>query len=288
MMPGKSRREPNWRGFSVSLAMLLLAPIVAGLLIAFAYPVGKLLSVSLFNPTFSIEQYTRVFSASLYSTIILRTFRIAGAVTVIALFLAYPVALMMSRLSGIRLMAMAACVMVPLWTSVLVRSYAWIIILQRNGIVNQFLQSVGLTKAPLDLLYNEFAVLVAMVHVLLPYMVLPIWAALRTIPADLPKAAAILGANRASVFRAIVLPLSLPGVFSGILMVFILSLGFYITPALVGGADTLMIATLIGQQTTELLNWPFAGALAAVLLLATLIMVGAFSRFMNISKQAAS
>lgn len=280
--------QPDWRGFSVPLSLLLAGPLVIGLCVAFLLPVGRLLAVSVWNPDFSLAAFIRIAETPLYLRILGRTLMLGTTVTVLTLVLAYPVAFLMARLSGWRLVLAAACVMVPLWTSVLVRSYAWIIILQRNGLLNSLLQSLGLIDGPLPLLYNELAVAIAMTHVLLPYMILPIWAALRTIPRDLPLAAQSLGAGPVRVFLLVVLPLSLPGVASGVLMVFILSLGFYVTPALVGGPETLMIATLIGQQITELLDWPFAGALAALLLGITLLLVAVFNRFLGLDKKAAS
>lgn len=280
--------QPDWRGFPAPLALLLLAPLLIGLGIAFIVPVGRLMQVSLWNPDFTLVEFARIAETPLYLRILARTLLLGGAVTLLTLLLAYPVAFLMARLAGWRLAIAAACVMVPLWTSVLVRSYAWIVILQRNGLLNSMLKSAGLISEPLPLLYNELSVVIAMTHVLLPYMILPIWAALRTIPRDLPMAARSLGADGIRTFFLVILPLSLPGVASGVLMVFILSLGFYVTPALVGGPETLMIATLIGQQTTELLNWPFAGALAALLLGITLLLVAVFNRFLGLDKKAAS
>ena len=202
--------------------------------------------------------------------------------TVASLVLGYPVALVMSRLTGTAAMIVAACVLIPLWTSVLVRSYAWIVLLQRTGIVNTLLQTLGVTSGPLPLLYSDGAVMIAMTHVLLPYAILPIYAALKSIPPELERAALNLGASEFGSFRAVTLPLSLPGVYAGVVMVFILSLGFYVTPALVGGPHNLTIATLIGQQVTEVLNWPFAGALAGVLLVLTLALVGLFRRLLQV------
>lgn len=273
-------------GLPTPLGSLLLAPMLIGLGVAFILPVGSLLAVSLWNPHFGIAEFLRIGETPLYLRILGRTFALAALVTALTLIMAYPVAYLMARLTGWRLAAAVAAVMVPLWTSVLVRGYAWIIILQRTGLLNSMLKSLGLIDQPLPLLYNQFSVVVAMTHVLLPYMILPIWSALRTIPPDLPRAAESLGANPLRVFRFVILPLSLPGVASGTLMVFILSIGFYVIPALVGGPQTLMIATLIGQQTTELLNWPFAGALAAVLLGATLVLVAVFNRFLGLDRKA--
>jgi mannopine transport system permease protein len=190
----------------------------------------------------------------------------------------------MARLKRCWAMLVMACVLVPLWTSILIRSYAWIVLLQRRGVVNSLLMDLGVTEQPLRLIYTEFAVLLAMTHVLLPFMILPVYGALSTIPADLPRAALNLGASRFAVFWRITLPLSLPGVFAGALMTFILALGFYITPALVGGPSTLMMATLIGQQTTDLLNWPFAGALSAILLLVTIALAVAFRHLVALNR----
>jgi mannopine transport system permease protein len=196
------------------------------------------------------------------------------------------VALVMSRQGGRAALLVAACVLIPLWTSVLVRSYAWIVLLQRTGIVNNTLLSWGLIDQPLRLIYTEGAVIVAMTHVLLPYMILPIFSSLRSIPPELDRAARNLGAGPWTSFTTVTLPLSLPGVYAGAIMVFILSLDFYVTPVLVGGPQNLTIATLIGQQTTDLLNWPFAGALAGLLLAVTLGLVAVFRRILSFGKAA--
>ncbi|TIN32504.1 MAG: ABC transporter permease [Mesorhizobium sp.] len=266
------------RNFSPLLSLTLIAPLVLLLAFSFLYPVGRLLVGSLFAPEFSVERYARLFAEPLYLRILWRTFEIAFVVMLASMVFGYPVALAMAKLKGRSAAIVAACVLIPLWTSALVRSYAWIVLLQRTGVVNTALQEVGIAAAPLQLIYTEGAVIMAMTHVLLPYMILPIYTALRTIPDDLGRAARNLGAGGWTVFLRVTLPLSLPGVFAGALMTFILSLGFYVTPALIGGPNTLMMATLIGQQATELLDWPFAGALSAVLLAATLLLVAVFRK----------
>ena len=260
----------------------LLLPLLGLMVAAFAAPIGKLLWGSVFAPDATSAHYLRVFDEPIYLRIFLRTIRTAAIVTAAALLLGYPVALVMSRLAGTAATIVAACVLIPLWTSVLVRSYAWIVLLQRNGTVNSLLQAMGITAGPLPLLYSDGAVMIAMTHVLLPYMILPTYAALKSIPPELERAALNLGASAFGSFRAVTLPLSLPGVYAGMVMVFILSLGFYVTPALVGGPRNLTIATLIGQQVTEVLNWPFAGALAGVLLVLTLALVALFRRFLQL------
>lgn len=272
------------REYGPTLSFLLVAPLLTLLCSGFLYPVGRLFWGSIFAPEPTLKHYFRILQEPLYFLVLWRTFEIAFIVTVLALLLGYPVALALARVSGRAAMLIGACVLVPLWTSVLVRSYAWIVLLQRNGVINSTLHDAGLIETPLQLLYTQGAVIVAMTQVLLPFMILPIYSVVRGIPDDLTKAARNLGAGRLQAFIRITLPLSLPGVAAGVLITFILSLGFYITPALVGGPRTLMMSTLIGQQTTELLNWPFAGALSAVLLLATLLLVIVFRRALALNK----
>ena len=272
------------RRYSAALSLALIAPWLLLLLLCFLYPVGRLLAGSVFDPGFTLAHYQRIFDQPLYLNILWRTLQIAFFVTLGAFLLGYPVAFAMARLRGHWTLIVAACVLIPLWTSILVRSYAWIVILQRRGVVNTLLTDLGILAQPIKLLYTEAAVIVAMTHVLLPFMILPIFSVLRTVPEELPRAAFNLGAGRTTVFFRVILPLSLPGVFAGALMTFILALGFYITPALIGGPQTLMMATLIGQQTTGFLNWPFAGALSAVLLVVTLALAIAFRRALAFNK----
>jgi ABC-type spermidine/putrescine transport system permease subunit I len=175
-------------------------------------------------------------------------------------------------------------VLLPFWTSILVRSYSWIVLFQSQGIINKFLLSTHIIREPLNLLHNEFAVTVGMVHILLPFMILPIYSVLKNIDPNLIRAARNLGANNFWVFVLVVFPLSLPGVGAGGMFVFILSLGFYITPALLGGPRTLMISTLIDQQINRLMNWEFSGAIAVILLLATIIMIVIFNKIVGLEK----
>lgn len=279
------RQAPAGR-ISPLASFLLLLPLIVLLAGVFFFPLTKLLANSLWDPEFTLGHYARLVTEPLYVKIFGRTLWIALIVSLFALLLGYPVALVMARLRGWRANLVAACVLIPLWTSVLVRSYAWVVLLQRNGLINSWLQGLGLTDQPLQMIYTEGAVLLAMTHVLLPFMVLPIYSALRNISPDLSKAAANLGAGSWRTFAHVILPLSLPGVIAGVLMVFILSLGFYITPALVGGPRTLMFATLIGQQMTELLNWQFASALSMVLMLVTLALVVGFRRTLKLDRVA--
>jgi ABC-type spermidine/putrescine transport system permease subunit I len=269
---------------SPRLSLTLLAPMLllwAGL---FVYPLLRLLPESLFAPGFTLEHYRRFFTAPLYVSVLWRTLRIATLTTAICLALGYPTAYFLSRLSPRWTKVLLVFVVLPLWTSVIVRVYAWMALFQTNGLVNRVLLDLGLVAEPLKIMYREGAVLVGMVHVLLPFMILPIYSVLRGLDPRLVTAAQNLGANGWQVFRRIVLPLSLPGAVTGTMFVFILSLGFYITPALLGGPRVLMVATIIDQQVNEMLNWPFAAAMATVLLVLTLGLVALFTRFVGLEK----
>lgn len=280
--PFERRRGELSRG----LSLVLLAPVVVLLGWSFFLPIARLLLTSFTEPALGIGNYVRVLTEPLYLRVLARTVWIGVGCALLSLAVGYPVAMLMAR--GGRLGRLAAiCVLVPLWTSVLVRSYAWIVLLERNGIVNQVLRQAGLTIQPLRLLYNDGAVFVAMTHVLLPFMILPIANALKNTSPDLPRAAANLGAGPIRVFWAVTFPLSLPGVFAGCLIVFVTSLGFYITPALLGGPQTLMIATLIGQQALDTLDWPFAGALSLVLLSMSLGITVGFRRLLRLDRVTA-
>lgn len=284
--PAVSKAASSGGTLPNALALALLLPLILLLAGAFVTPILVLIFESLFAPDLTFEHYAKGLTQPLYLGVLMRTIRTACVVTAMCFLLGYPVALVMSRQKGRRVIYLAACVLIPLWTSVLVRSYAWIVLLQRKGIVNTALMDAGIISEPLKLLYTDAAVMLAMTHVLLPYMILPIYSALSAIPPELDRAARNLGAGPVSSFFRVVFPNSLPGVYAGTIIVFILALGFYVTPALVGGPQNMTIATLIAQQTTELLNWPFAGALAGILLAATLGLVSVFGRFLRIGKGA--
>ncbi|AWM28165.1 ABC transporter permease [Sinorhizobium fredii] len=280
--PHSSARSTSARFYSPSASLGLAAPLLAALVAGFLYPVVRLVALSFSGGTF--DHYRRIFSEPLHLGVLLSTIEVALVVTIASLVLGFPVAYLMARLSHGLAVVVAACVFIPLWTSVLNRSYAWVVLLQRNGIVNQLLLEIGVTDGPLKLIYTQGAVILAMTHVLMPFMILPIYSALCALPPDYIRAARNLGAGPVRAFVAVTLPLSLPGVFAGNVMCFVLALGFYITPALVGGPGSMLMATLIGQQTAVLLDWPFAAALSTVLLAVTLLFVLLFRRSLSLSK----
>jgi putative spermidine/putrescine transport system permease protein len=255
----------------------LLLPLLVFLTAFYAYPVAAMMFRSIAEPEWTLDNFRKIFDSSVFLYVLWLTFRVALVVTVISLLLGFPVAYLLARMERARSNLLMMLVLLPFWTSILVRTYAWMVLLGRQGIVNQFLLWLGVIDDPLRLLNTTFAVYVAMVHILLPFMILPLYSVIRGIDGNLLRAAEGLGANPLGVFRQVVLPLSLPGIAAGCLLVFILALGFFITPALVGGPRDLMIAVLI-QQQVELFNWPFASALAVLLLAAALLAFAGFAR----------
>ena len=250
-------------------ALALTLPALLLLFGLFVLPLGRLFALSFAGG--SLEWYAKALTGGLYTTILLRTFEIAAIVTLCCLVIGYPVAFLLATTTPAWRAIGFAFVMLPLWTSVLVRTYAWMVLLGRNGIINRLLIDSGLTEQPLAMLNSKMAVVLGMVHVMLPFMILPIYSAVTRIDPDLPKAARGLGASTLRVATSIYLPLTLRGIVAGVTLVFVVSLGFYITPALLGGGKVLMFAMVIEQQVREFLAWNFAGALSVILLAVTLL-----------------
>lgn len=216
---------------------------------------------------------------AVFSKILLRTFEISAVVTVICLLLAYPLAYWLSILPDRKANVLMILVLVPFWTSILVRVAAWIVLLQREGLVNSALVGMGLIEEPLALLFNRTGVIIAMVHILLPFMILPLYSVMKSVPATYLRAAISLGSPPLAAFFRVYVPQTWAGVGAGALLVFILSIGYYVTPALLGGADDQMLSYYIAQYTNVDINWGMACALGAVLLTATLVLYAVYRRF---------
>ncbi len=216
--------------------------------------------------SFTLAHLLRVVDDEVYHDAFLITFRTAAVTTVACVMLGYPLAYLMATAGARARVLLFTAVMIPFWTSVLARSLAWVIILGRRGVVNQWLMSSGIVDQPLPLLFNSFGVQIGMVHVLLPFMILPIWSVLARLDPALPLAARSLGATRGRAFLYVVLPHSLPGLAAGVTLVFMLAVGFYITPALLGGPNDLTIVSLIEMVVRDLLDWSFGAALSLTLL----------------------
>jgi spermidine/putrescine transport system permease protein len=218
----------------------------------------------------NIQNYLRFFD-SLYLRIFARSVYIALATTLLCLLLGYPLAFLIARRTPRVRNTLLILLMVPFWTNFLVRTYAWILILRGEGLINLVLQSLGLIQAPLPLLYNDGAIIVGLVYGWLPDMVLPCYAAVERLDFSLIEAAQDLYANNVKAFLRVVLPLTAPGIVAGSILVFIPSLGAYVTPDLLGGAKSMMIGNLIHQQFLSVRDWPFGGAVSFVLMATMLV-----------------
>ena len=212
-----------------------------------------------------------------------RTFGVSAVVTLVCLVLAYPVAYLLSTVPARIGNLLMILVLLPFWTSVLVRTTAWMVLLQREGIVNGILRGAGVISEPLQLIHNRTGVYIAMTYVLLPFMVLPLYGVMKGVSPLAVRAALSLGASPFAAFRRVYLPQTLPGITAGCLLVFILAIGYYITPALVGGADDQLISYFIAFYTNQTLNWGMAAALGLVLLAVTLILYGVYAKLAGTS-----
>lgn len=276
--------RPDGRHMSKAGVLLLMLPFFSLIFIIFLWPLLNLLSLSVLEPEPTLEHYRRAWENPVYAKVLFRTLGIAFWVSLASLALAFPVAWVMTQSRGPKLALITACILLPFWSSVLVRTAAWAVLLQRNGLVNEAVQAIGLTDAPLRLLYTKGAVVIAMTHVLMPFMVLPIYGALRNIPPDYGRAAAICGANVMRSFANVTLPLAMPGIVAGFILVFLTALGYFITPSLLGSPQEMMIATLISQQIREQLDWPFAAALVGVLTIVVTAITLVFAKLFRFDR----
>lgn len=218
---------------------------------------------------------------AIYREVLWRTFTTSAVVTIACLALGFPVAYLIAGLPTSRAGPLLALVLLPFWTPILVRTAAWVVLLQNEGLVNAALVALGVLEQPVQLVYNRVGVYVAMTHVLLPFMILPLYSVMRSIPPAYMRAALSLGARPAEAFLRVYLPQAMPGVAAGSLLTFILAIGYYITPALIGGAGDQMIAYFIAFNVTDTGNWGLAAALGAVLLAATLVLYVLYARLVG-------
>jgi putative spermidine/putrescine transport system permease protein len=225
--------------------------------------------------------------ASANRLILIRTFVTAAIVTIACIAIGLPFAMVAASVQGRRRQLLLGAVLLPLWTSLLVRTAAWYIVLQDNGLINATLKALGVISDPIPLMFNRLGVVIAMTHVLLPFMVLPIFSVLIAIPRNLMPAAASLGAHPLRAFLHVLLPLAMRGVVSGSLLVFMAALGYYITPALIGGANDQMISSVIAYYATAAANWSMAGALGLVLLAMTILLYAVYIRLASEEEQRA-
>ncbi|MFH1930524.1 MAG: ABC transporter permease [Pseudomonadota bacterium] len=260
--------------------LFLVLPALLFLLTIYVYPLAKMILMSLFDPDFTLKHYQEFISTSVYIKVFYNTIKISFFSTLICLFVGYPVSFLLASVSPKTRGLMIIFVIIPFWISLLVRNYAWMVLLGRNGIFNSMLLKLGLISSPLKLMYNAFGMYVGMVHILLPYMIFPMFAVMSGIDWDLIRASRSLGANAFQTFIRVYLPLSMKGISAGCLIVFILAIGFFITPALLGGLKEIMISNVIENQVSNLLNWGFGSALAFILLTVAVLMIIGFKKYL--------
>jgi putative spermidine/putrescine transport system permease protein len=254
------------KGIGLALpAMLLLA-------VFFVLPVVSLLLLSVTEPELGLQNYATLIATSTYAKIFMNTFMVASVVTAVTIVLGYPVAWLLSILPGRWAAIGFGIILLSMWTNLLARTYAWMVLLQRTGVINKTLMGLGIIDQPLQLVNNLVGVTIGMTYIMVPFIVIPLHGVIRKIDPAILQAAALCGASRWQALRMVLIPLARPGIFSGALMVFVMSLGYFVTPALLGGTANMMLAELIAQFVQSLLNWGMGGAAALVLLSVTMAL----------------
>ncbi|SFI79344.1 putative spermidine/putrescine transport system permease protein [Bosea sp. OK403] len=256
-----------------------VAPALGLLALFFVVPVVALLLRSVLEPQPGLQNYAEVFGSTTYLKVFGNTFLVAGLVTLVTLLLAFPVAWFLAVAPRRWSALLFGVIVLSMWTNLLARTYAWMVLLQGTGIINRMLMQIGLISEPLSLINNLVGVTIGMTYIMLPFMILPLHATIRTLDPTVFQAASLCGASRFQVFRLVFAPLVASGVAAGVLMVFVMSLGYFVTPALLGGTSNMMLAELIAQLVQSLLNWGLAGAAAFILLVVTLAIYAVQFRY---------
>lgn len=266
--------------FGLSIPALLLV------LITMVLPVLWLFSLSFVadDGSLTLEHYRRLIEQPSYARNFRVTFEVSLLTTAICIAFGYPLAYAMSQMPQRVANLCMIAVLLPFWTSLLVRTYAWLVLLQRQGLINGWGIKLGLWDQPLALVHNLTGTLIGMVHIMLPFLILPLLGSMRAIDANLVKAAASLGASPVRAFRSVFFPLSLPGLLAGTTIVFIICLGFYVTPAVLGGGKVMMVSNRIATDLELFFNWGAASALGVVLLVLTLAFLWTASRVVRMDK----
>jgi putative spermidine/putrescine transport system permease protein len=249
--------------------------------IFFIAPVAVLLLRSVLEPVPGFGNYAQLIGSATYLKIFANTFIVSGLVTVISLLIGFPVAWALAIMPGRLTSVIFAILLLSMWTNLLARTYAWMVLLQRTGLINKMLIGMGLIDKPLALVNNLTGVTIGMTYIMLPFIILPLYGVIKKIDPSTLQAAALCGANRWQCLTRVLLPLAMPGMAAGALMVFVMSLGYFVTPSLLGGTANMMLAELIAQFVQSLVNWGMGGAAALVLLVVTLLLYAVQLRFLG-------
>ena len=263
----------------------LIVPALVLLAVLLFTPLGWLMWLSVVDAEgLTTAHYQRILDDVGYHKSFWLTFQISGLVTILAILIGYPLSYMLSRLKPIWAALGIGLVIIPFWTSLLVRTYAWMLLLQRNGLINDALIDLGIIEEPLALMHNFTGTTIGMLHIMLPFMVLPLYATMRRIDGELLLAAANLGASPSYAFWRVFFPQSKPGLMAGTILVFVLCLGFYITPELLGGGRTIMISMLVARNVELYFEWGAASSVAMVLLVLVLAVFWLLGRFLAVER----
>jgi putative spermidine/putrescine transport system permease protein len=257
---------------------MMIAPALLLVGLLFLFPIALLTFRSFGGGEFSLQNYETLFSSSLYINSLMATLKISIFVVVGCILFGFPIGYVLATAPNRWRPVLILAVLLPFWSSILVRNFAWIYLLQRRGPINEFLISVGITNEPISFMFNQFGVVLGMTNTLLPFMILPIYVALQSQDRTYLEASSSLGAKPETAFMTVTLPLSMPGVMAGSLLVFATALGFFVTPALLGGGKVLVAATYITQEIETYFNWGVAGAASVILLVVVVIIVVAYLR----------
>lgn len=283
-MPLRRLRSPGiLRTMRIDGWSMMLLPLLVFLAAAFLYPLLYMVFRSV--PDLSLSNYARIFSTPVYLNVLFTTFKVSAIVTAACLLLGYPYAYMLTHARGTLLTILTIALFLPFWVSILLRTFSWLMLLQDTGIINRALLDWGAIEKPIPLARNLIGVAIAMVHILLPFMVLPVASVMRGVKSSYMEAASICGAAPARCFFKVYLPLTMPGVLAGAVLTFTLSLGFYITPTILGGARDTMIAQLIADQISKQVNFAFSSALAVVLILFTAALFAVLGLVLALGKR---
>lgn len=278
-LPSQAQSSPPRRtGFAAVL------PALGLLSLFFIVPVAMLLVRSLAEPEVGLQNYAELFGSTTYLKVFMNTFVVAGLVTLVTLLIGFPVAWFLAIAPRFWSSLLFAVLILSMWTNLLARTYAWMVLLQGTGVINRALMSIGLIAEPLPLINNLVGVTIGMTYIMLPFMIMPLNATIRTIDPSIFQAASLCGASRWQCLTRVFLPLIASGAAAGGLMVFVMSLGYFVTPSLLGGTSNMMLAELIAQLVQSLLNWGLAGAAAFVLLAVTLAIYAFQIRFFGFGR----
>jgi putative spermidine/putrescine transport system permease protein len=283
-VPGTRTTEATFRRLARrahARQLLLVSPAVVAVSVVVVFPLVRVVALSFWDPELTLRHYVAAFQDPVFYRVLGKTLEVGVLTTLGCLILGYPVAHLMATAPPGMANALLAIVLLAFWTSLLVRTYAWMVLLGRRGVINNLLVAVGAIEQPLPLMYNLFGLQVGMMHVLLPLMILPLYSVMQGIDHNLVRAAQNLGAGPVRAFLRVFLPLSLPGVAAGSLLVFMVSIGYFITPALLGGRTDMMLGQLIELQIAELLNWRYGATLVTILLGLVLALFVGYQRLVG-------